>query len=270
MRINKYIANSGYTSRRKADELIKNGNVKVNGAVLMEPGYNVEEGDRVTVNGHLIESLEKKVYYLLNKPVGFVTTLEDEFDRLTVVDLLTDVTERVFPVGRLDADTSGLLILTNDGDFAYKVAHPKHKVPKTYRAVVAGVVSDKKIRQLETGVDIGGFVTSSAQAAIVKAGSGTTTVDLTIHEGKNRQVRKMFKAVGNPVQELERISIGDIKIGRLRPGSYRKLTREEIQYLMEGSPDSKRGSENGERKSKNKKGWAKAKKKPNARKPKKK
>lgn len=265
MRINKYIASSGFTSRRKADELIKNGNVRVNGAVLTEPGYDVKEGDRVIVNGREIGAPEKKVYYLLNKPVGFVTTLEDEFNRFTVVDLLTDVTERVFPVGRLDANTSGLLILTNDGEFAYKVAHPKHEIPKTYRALVSGVVSDKKLRMLERGVDIGGFITSPAKAKIIKGGSSSTVVEITIHEGKNRQVRKMFNAVGNSVQELERVAIGDIKLGRLRPGSYRKLTREEIVYLTKGTENLKK-TPSSPRKPRNTKGWAKAKPKDTKRK----
>ncbi len=231
MRINKYIAQAGVASRRKADELIAAGNVKVNGLVLKEPGYDVVEGDVVEVNGRRIQAEEKKVYILLNKPIGYVTTVSDDKERPTVMDLVKDVDARIFPVGRLDYNTSGMLIMTNDGDFAYKVTHPKHELTKTYRARVAGVLSNEKAWKLRKGVDIGGFVTSPAKVEVVKGLPRSTVVDITIHEGKNRQVRKMFKAVGNNVQELERIAIGNIKLGRLAEGHYRKLTREEIEYL---------------------------------------
>lgn len=231
MRINKYIACAGVASRRKADELIANGNVRVNGLVLREPGYHVVEGDIVEVNGRRIETSEKKVYILLNKPTGYVTTVSDDRERDTVMDLVADVDARIFPVGRLDYNTSGMLIMTNDGDFAYKLTHPKHEMPKTYRALVSGVLSDEKCGRLERGVDIGGFRTSPAKVKIVRGLSNATLVDITIHEGKNRQVRKMFRAVGNPVKQLQRIAIGDIRLGRLAEGHYRKLTREEIEYL---------------------------------------
>lgn len=234
MRINKYIAQAGVASRRKADELIANGNVKVNGLILKEPGYDVVSGDVVEVNGRRIEAEEKKVYILLNKPVGYITSVSDDRDRLTVMDLVQDVDARIFPVGRLDYNSSGMLIMTNDGDFAYTLSHPKHEMPKTYRAVVAGVLSNEKCAKLREGVDIGGFVTSKAKVEIVKGHPRNTVVDITIHEGKNRQVRKMFKAVGNNVQSLERIAIGDVKLGRLAEGHYRKLTREEIEYLKNG------------------------------------
>lgn len=231
MRINKYIACAGVASRRKADELIANGNVRVNGLVLREPGYDVVEGDIVEVNGRRIEISEKKVYILLNKPTGYVTTVSDDRERDTVMDLVADVDARIFPVGRLDYNTSGMLIMTNDGDFAYKLTHPKHEMPKTYRALVSGVLSDEKCGRLERGVDIGGFRTSPAKVKIVRGLSNATLVDITIHEGKNRQVRKMFRAVGNPVKQLQRIAIGDIRLGRLAEGHYRKLTSEEIEYL---------------------------------------
>jgi len=231
MRINKYIAQAGVASRRKADELIAAGNVKVNGLVLKEPGYDVVEGDVVEVNGRRIQAEEKKVYILLNKPIGYVTTVSDDKERPTVMDLVKDVDARIFPVGRLDYNTSGMLIMTNDGDFAYKVTHPKHELTKTYRARVAGILSNEKVWKLRKGVDIGGFVTSPARVEVVKGLPRSTVVDITIHEGKNRQVRKMFKAVGNNVQELERIAIGNIKLGRLAEGHYRKLTREEVEYL---------------------------------------
>lgn len=234
MRINKYIAQAGVASRRKADELIANGNVKVNGLTLKEPGYDVVTGDVVEVNGRKIEAEEKKVYLLLHKPVGYITSVSDDRDRPTVMDLVQDVDARIFPVGRLDYNTSGMLIMTNDGDFAYRLSHPKHEMPKTYRAVVAGVLSKEKCAKLSEGVDIGGFVTSKAKVEVVKGHPRSTVVDITIHEGKNRQVRKMFKAVGNNVQELQRIAIGDIRLGRLAEGHYRKLTRDEVEYLKSG------------------------------------
>lgn len=232
MRINKYIAQAGIASRRKADELIVNGNVKVNGAVMKEPGYDVQEGDKVTVNGRQIEGEEKKQYFLINKPLGVVTTVEDDKDRLTVMDVVKDVDARLFPVGRLDYNTSGALIMTNDGELAYRIAHPKHEVYKTYRAKVAGVLSNERAARLRRGVDIGGFKTAPAKVNIIKGMKGCTVVEISIREGRNRQVRKMFAAVGNPVQELERVSIGEVRLGHLKPGHYRKLTKEEIEYLQ--------------------------------------
>ena len=231
MRLNKYIAHSGLASRRKADDLVFNGNVKINGVTCKEPGYDVKEGDVVEVNGSRIQSTEKLEYVLLNKPLGYITSVQDEHDRPVVTELVADVNARLFPVGRLDYNTSGLLIMTNDGDLAYRLTHPKHEVPKTYRARVSGTLSSARIAKLRKGVDIGGFVTSPAQVKVIKQGERSAIVEITIHEGKNRQVRKMFAAVGNKVQELERISLGDIQLGRLKEGHYRKLKREEIEYL---------------------------------------
>ena len=231
MRINKYIAQAGIASRRKADELIANGNVKINGAVMKEPGYDVQDGDRVEVNGKLLSGPKKMEYVLINKPLGMVTTVEDDKDRLTVMECVKDIDARLFPVGRLDYNTSGALIMTNDGDLAYHITHPKNEVYKTYRARVAGILSKEKVAQLRKGVDIGGFVTSRARVNIIKGTAHSTIVEISIHEGKNRQVRKMFAAVGNPVQELERVAIGEIRLGHLKSGHYRKLTREEVEYL---------------------------------------
>ncbi len=231
MRINKYIALSGLCSRRKADELVLNGNVRINGAVMKEPGYEVEDGDRVEVNGRLVDEREKSVYYLLNKPLGVVTTASDEYERLTVLDLMKDVNERIFPVGRLDYNTSGALILTNDGKLGYRITHPKSEVTKTYRALVSGVISKEKIWKLRNGVDIGGYVTKPARVTLIKENKNSALLEIIISEGKNRQVRKMLKAVGNPVQELQRVAIGEIKLGRLKEGTYRRLTPKEIEYL---------------------------------------
>ena len=231
MRLNKYIAHAGIASRRKADELTINGNVKINGLTMREPGYNVKPGDVVEVNGQRSSGQEKMEYVLLNKPKGYITSMQDEKGRPVVTELVADVDARLFPVGRLDYNTSGMLILTNDGDLTYRLTHPRHQVTKTYRALVSGVLSKEKLFRLRKGVDIGGFVTSPAQVKIIRQAERSAVVDITIHEGKNRQVRKMFAAVGNPVQELQRTAIGDLRLGRLKEGHYRKLTRNEIEYL---------------------------------------
>ena len=231
MRLNKYIASAGVCSRRKADELIANGNVKINGVVVREMGAQVEEGDIVSVNGTEIRADAAKVYVAVNKPMGYITSMDDDKDRQTVADLVADIPERLFPVGRLDYNTTGLLIMTNDGALTYALTHPKHEVSKTYVATVAGVLSNARLARLRKGVDIGGFVTSPAQVRVIRQNPRSAVVEISIHEGKNRQVRKMFAAVGNKVQSLERVAIGDIRLGRLLPGHYRKLTKAEIEYL---------------------------------------
>ena len=231
MRLNKYIASAGICSRRKADELITNGNVKVNGAVCNVLGTDVTEEDVVSVNGRVIEMPAKKVYIALNKPAGYITSMQDEKGRPTVADLVSDIPERVFPVGRLDYDTTGLIIMTNDGELAQRLSHPSHEVYKTYVAEVEGVISGQRLGKLRKGVDIGGFVTAPAKVKVLKQKPRTAVVEISIHEGKNRQVRKMFAAVGNKVISLERVAIGDIPLGRLLEGHYRKLTREEVEYM---------------------------------------
>jgi 23S rRNA pseudouridine2605 synthase len=231
MRLNKYIAQSGAASRRKADELTLQGKVKINGAVMKEPGYDVAENDVVEVNGHVIKHDAKKVYIMLNKPKGFITSIDDEKDRPTVMELVTDIDERLFPIGRLDYNTSGMLLLTNDGDLAYKLAHPKHQIYKTYRARISGQISGERLAKLRNGVDIGGFVTSKAVVNVIKQVERSAIVEIKIFEGKNRQVRKMFSAVGNKVLDLERVAIGDLYLGHLKQGHYRKLTQKEIEYL---------------------------------------
>ena len=198
---------------------------------MKEMGYDVADSDTVQVNGRTISAASKKVYVAVNKPLGYITSMDDDRSRATVAELVADIPERLFPVGRLDYNTTGLLIMTNDGDLTYTLTHPKHEVWKTYIATVSGVISDNRIARLRKGVDIGGFVTSPAKVRVIKQMPRHAVVEISIHEGKNRQVRKMFAAVGNKVQELERVSIGDIRLGRLMSGHYRKLTREEIEYL---------------------------------------
>ncbi len=231
MRLNKYIAHAGVASRRKADTLIAGGNVRVNGITVREMGYDVLPDDRVEVNGISVSPDTKTVCVALNKPMGYITSASDDRGRKTVMELVTDIDARLFPVGRLDYNTTGLLLMTNDGDLAYRLTHPKHEITKKYRARVAGVLSPERIARLKKGVDIGGFVTSPARVSVIKQTAHSAIVEIEIHEGKNRQVRKMFAAVGNHVQELERIAIGDIRLGRTKEGHYRKLTGEEIEYL---------------------------------------
>lgn len=233
VRLQKYIAMCGVASRRKAEELIEKGTVKVNGEKITELGTKVEIGaDKVTVNGRDIKPEQKNFYIMLNKPTGYVSTVSDQFDRPTVIDLVgTDIKSRIFPVGRLDYDTSGLLLLTNDGDFTYKVTHPKFELEKTYIALLKGGITISGLNKLRRGVKIDDYTTSPARVEIIDAKDGYTKVKITIHEGKNRQVRKMFEAVGSKVVELERISIGTVELGNLPLGHWRHLTSHEISYL---------------------------------------
>ena len=232
VRLQKYIAMCGVASRRKAEELIEKGAVKVNGEKITELGTKVEIGaDTVMVNGNIIKTEQKKYYIMLNKPVGYVSTVHDQFERPSVLDLV-ELKSRLFPVGRLDYDTSGLLLLTNDGDFTYKVTHPKFQMNKTYIAVIKGGITIAGLNRLRRGVKIEDYTTSPAEVEILEAKDGYTQIKITIHEGKNRQVRKMFESVGCKVVELERISIGDIILGNLPLGRWRHLTSHEVNYLM--------------------------------------
>lgn len=230
MRINQYIASAGITSRRKADELIEKGRVKVNGAILNSPGYHVEEGDVVEVDGVRITPAERKVYYLLNKPAGYVTSTADKEGRPLVTELVPDEV-RVFPVGRLDLNTTGLLILTNDGELSNRLMHPSHEFSKRYLVRVQGIVTRAEAARLEKGIDIGGFVTSPADVHLLKHDRNSTLAEIVIHEGKNRQVRRMFKAIGHPVLELCRTGLGNLEIGRLAVGQCRKLSPAEVKQL---------------------------------------
>ena len=230
MRINQYIASAGITSRRKADELIADGRVKVNGAVLTSPGYHVEQDDIVEVDGVRVTPADRKVYYLLNKPAGYVTSTADKEGRPLVTELVPDEV-RVFPVGRLDLNTTGLLILTNDGDLSNRLMHPSHEFSKRYLVRAQGIVTRAEAAKLEKGIDIGGFVTSPADVHLLKHDRNSTVAEIVIHEGKNRQVRRMFKAIGHPVLELCRTGIGNLEIGRLAVGQCRKLSPAEVESL---------------------------------------
>lgn len=234
MRINQYIASAGVTSRRKADEYIADGRVKVNGTVLTSPGYHVEDGDIVEVDGVRIVPADRKVYYLLNKPAGYVTSTADKEGRPLVTELVPDEV-RVFPVGRLDLNTTGLLILTNDGDLSNRLMHPSHELSKRYLVRAQGIVTRAEAAMLEKGVDIGGFVTSPAEVHLLKHDRNSTVAEIVIHEGKNRQVRRMFKAVGHPVLELCRTGIGNLEIGRLAVGQCRRLSPAEVESLRKAA-----------------------------------
>ncbi|MGL5675748.1 MAG: pseudouridine synthase [Cellulosilyticaceae bacterium] len=233
MRLQKYLAQAGVDSRRKCEEHILAGRVQINGQVVTELGVKVEAGDQVTFDNKPVQVKEKEVYYLLNKPVGYITSVADEKNRPTVMDLLEKVDQRVFPVGRLDYNTSGLLLMTNDGALTYALTHPKHDVPKTYTAKVKGHVTGSSIAKLTQGVIIDNYLTAPAVVKQESGGGTTTTLSITIHEGKNRQVRKMCEAVGHSVLKLQRVAIGKLTIGNLEPGTYRPLTQDEVRYLKQ-------------------------------------
>jgi 23S rRNA pseudouridine2605 synthase len=231
MRINKYLADCGIASRRKCDELIAQGKVKVNGKVTRELGLDIKPTDVVLFENRAVHSGARRVYYKLHKPKGYVTTASDEKGRKTVVELMRKVQERVYPIGRLDYDTEGLLILTNDGDITNILTHPKNAVKKTYIASIEGEITAQDIKQITKGIDIGGYVTQPCSAQILDKDEKFTRVEITITEGKNHQVKKMFEAVGKNVAFLKRVSIGEIKLGGLSRGEYKALTTKEIAYL---------------------------------------
>ena len=234
VRLQKFLANSGVASRRKCEELILEGKVSVNGKVINELGIKIDPTvDKVEYCGKLIYNTEKLVYILLNKPIGYVTTANDQFNRDTVLNLVK-VKERVVPVGRLDMYTSGALILTNDGDFVYKVTHPKHEITKTYTVTVHGIITNEAVEKLRQGVKIEDYVTRPAKVKILKTDEekNISRLEITIHEGKNRQVRKMCEAVGSKVIALHRSKIGDIGVKDLKLGNWRYLKDYEVKKLL--------------------------------------
>ena len=229
VRLNKYMADCGVGSRRECDRLIADGVVKVNGKVATL-GATVTESDHVTVNDKRIGDKQKNYYIMLHKPKGCVTTVKDDLGRKTVMDLI-DIKARLYPVGRLDYDTEGLLILTNDGDMANRLTHPRNEVNKTYIARISGVLTEKERIQLEKGVLIDGVKTAPARVKILKLDPHHTRCEVTIHEGRNRQVKKMFEAVGKEVEFLKRVAVGNLRLGGLKRGEYRFLNEVEIEYL---------------------------------------
>ena len=233
-RLQKYLANCGVASRRKCEEYILQGRVKVNEKTVSELGIKVNpEKDIIKFEEKEIKPEKKFVYILLNKPIGYVTTVNDQFGRDTVLDLVK-VKERVVPVGRLDMYTSGALILTNDGDFVYKVTHPRHEIEKTYTVTVKGIVQDSEVKMLKNGVVIEDYKTKPAKVKILKTDieKNISRLETTIHEGKNRQIRKMCEAVGRKVLALHRSKIGKIGVKDLEIGKWRYLQPKEVQEIL--------------------------------------
>ena len=235
VRLQKFLANAGVASRRKCEELIVEGKVSVNGNVVQELGNKINpDVDKVTYCGKEVTNNEKKVYILLNKPIGYVTTAKDQVNRDTVLNLVK-VKERVVPVGRLDMYTSGALILTNDGDFVYKVTHPKHEITKTYTVTLHGIVTNEAVEKLRIGVEIEDYVTKPAKVKILKTDEekNISRLEITIHEGKNRQVRKMCEAVGYKVLALHRSKIGNIGVKDIKIGNWRYLRQNEVEKFLQ-------------------------------------
>lgn len=235
-RLQKVIAHAGIASRRKAEELILAGRVKVNGVTIKELGAKAGSKDRVEVDDVPIYQ-EEPVYFVLYKPRGVISAVTDDKGRKTVVDYFTDVPERIYPVGRLDYDTSGLLLLTNDGAFAQRLTHPKHEVDKVYVAKVKGIADQKNLYPLTKGMRIEGHRLAPARYEILSTDkvAQTSIVSLTIHEGRNHQVKNMFQAIGLPVQKLKREKYGELTLAGLRPGEFRQLSRKEITSLLQQS-----------------------------------
>ncbi len=233
-RLQKVIAEAGITSRRKAEKLITEGHVKVNGQKVTELGVKVSGKDEVTVDEIPIAK-EEPVYFLLYKPRGVVSTVSDEKNRKTVLDFFKDIPQRIYPIGRLDYDTSGVLLLTNDGDLDNRLTHPKYEVEKTYIAKVEGLISEKELNDLARGVVIDQRKTSDARAKLIKQDRrrGTSVVSLTIHEGRNHQVKKMLEKVGHPVMKLSREQYGFLDLKGLKPGEFRELNPHEVERLKD-------------------------------------
>jgi 23S rRNA pseudouridine2605 synthase len=242
-RLQKIISAAGVTSRRAAEELILAGRVTVNGTVVTELGSKADPAvDTVTVDGKTLTIASKKLYILLNKPAGYMTTLDDPEGRPLVIDLLKEVGERVYPVGRLDFNTEGLLLLTSDGDWANRLMHPRHEVEKEYHVRVRGKVHKSQLELLAGGVEIDGRKTAPARVSMIKEGEQNDWFSITIHEGRNRQVRRMCEAVSLTVVRLKRVRYGSLSVGPLKPGEFRYLTDAEVSSLRDPRQEQGRGA----------------------------
>lgn len=230
-RLQKFMARCGIASRRKCEEIILQGKVMVDGIIIKELGYKIDPSlNTVSYGGKIIKPEAKKIYIALNKPVGYVSTVKDERNRKTIIDLI-GIDERIYPIGRLDYDSSGLLILTNDGGIYNKVIHPRQQINKVYLAVLKGIPDIEDIQNFCNGIDIGGYITANANFQIVKSINGNSVVKIIIHEGKNRQIRRMCEKLNHPVITLKRISIGEINLDSLEEGKWRYLKECEIEYI---------------------------------------
>ena len=235
IRLQKFLAEAGIASRRKCEEYILAGRVKVNNKIVLELGTKIiTEKDVVLFDDKEVKIDTQNVYILLNKPIGYVTTVNDQFNRDTVLDLIK-IKERIVPVGRLDMYTSGALLLSNDGEFVYKITHPKHEIDKTYTVTLIGSVTDEDIEKLKNGVEIEDYITKPAKVKILKIDEekNISRLGITIHEGKNRQVRKMCEAIGKKVKALHRSKIGNLSVKDLKIGKWRYLNPKEVEYLLQ-------------------------------------
>ena len=233
IRLQKLIADCGVASRRKAEELIAEGKVRVNGRVAQVGDKVDPAADRITVGGKkLVPQNSRKVYIMLHKPRGFVTTMDDELGRKCVAELVADIGERVFPVGRLDRDSEGMLLMTNDGDFANRISHPRSHVSKTYRVTVRQQVTEEMLAKLSEGLMIDGQITLPADVNLITKEENRNVMQITLYEGRNRQIRRMCEELGLDVIRLKRISVGNVKLGMLRPGDWRDLSDDELRSLM--------------------------------------
>ena len=232
IRLQKYLSKSGVASRRACEDYILQGRIKVNGKIIYELGTKVDpETDQIEVDGQIQQIKKRLTYIIMNKPKRILTTVRDPFGRRNVIDMLKGVKERIFPVGRLDKDTEGLLLLTNDGDVTYRLTHPKYEIVKTYMAKIKGVIGNEEINTLEKGVVLEDGITSPARVKILNNLHDSTIIEIKIHEGRKRQIRRMFYAVGHPVIELKRTRIGNLSLKGLKTGEWRFLNPEEIKYI---------------------------------------
>lgn len=233
IRLQKYLAECGVASRRKSEELIAAGKVKVNGVTAVIGDKVSPKHDKVTVSGKKVVSVKKNVYIMLNKPRGFITTMNDEHDRKCVAELVKNINTRVYPVGRLDRESEGLLIMTNDGEFTNALTHPSKHVSKTYRVTIRPTITKEQATEFRNGIEIDGRMTAPADLRVLETQENRTVVEVTIYEGRNRQIRKMFEALGIEVARLKRTKVGNLKLGMLKQGAYRHLTEDEVSSLYE-------------------------------------
>jgi pseudouridine synthase len=246
VRINRYLAAAGFGSRRKCEDLVRRGLVSINGEAVENLATIVDpDVDSIAVDGRVVDRTVPAKVFILNKPVGVLSTVTDSFGRKTVIDLVREqgIMERLFPVGRLDLDTSGILILTNDGDLAYRLTHPRFKIEKTYRVTVEGRVMEETTSRIARGVDLGGYTTKPCTVAIVGRGKDTTTLEVRLMEGRKRQIRRMFAGFGHKTVELARTALGDLEFSDVAAGGIRALTKREERRLRELAGLSREGEE---------------------------